>query len=146
HRTAFTPIGSIFSDATSGSAGDLGQGVLDAPLSIPNVRAENGPARAHARIGWLRSVANIYHAFAIHGFIDELAHLRGKDPRDHLLEVIGRARVVSVGELGVRKLSNYGQPLEEHPIDTARHRRVLERVTGLARWSSRKGDGRALGL
>ena len=146
HRTAFTPIGSIFTDATSGGDNDLQQGVLDAPLAIPNVRAEVGPARAHTRIGWLRSVANIYHAFALHGFVDELAHLRGKDPRENLLEIIGPPRVLSLKDLGVDKLPNYGQPLEQHPVDTARHRRVLERVTELSRWSSRAREKRALGL
>jgi hypothetical protein len=37
------------------------------PFDIPHLRAENGPAQNHVRIGWLRSVANIYHAFA-HAF------------------------------------------------------------------------------
>lgn len=49
-------------------------------------------------------------------------------------------------ELGVSKLPNYGQSLGEHPIDTARHRHVLDRVTEMARWSERKQTGRALGL
>ena len=34
----------------------------------PNHRAENGPATAHVRIGWMRCVANIYHAFAVQSF------------------------------------------------------------------------------
>lgn len=146
HRTSFTPIGSVFSDATSGGDGELAQGVLDTPLAIPNVRAENGPAKAHTRIGWLRSVANVYHAFAIQSFIDEIAHARGKDPKENLLEVLGPARIVTPKDLGVDKLSNYGQPLDEHPIDVARHRRVLERVCELARWDDRKAGHRALGL
>jgi len=36
-------------------------------------------ARPHC---WLRSVANIYHAFAIQCFTDELAHAVGRDPLD----------------------------------------------------------------
>jgi isoquinoline 1-oxidoreductase subunit beta len=32
------------------------------PYAIPNVRYENGPASAHVRIGWYRSVFNIPHA------------------------------------------------------------------------------------
>ena len=43
----------------------MGMGWNNLPFDIPNHRAENGPADAHVRIGWLRSVANIYHAFAI---------------------------------------------------------------------------------
>jgi isoquinoline 1-oxidoreductase beta subunit len=147
HRTAFPPISSTFQEATFAGDGELSQGVLDLPLAIPNVRAENCEARAHARIGWLRSVANIYHAFAAQSFVDEIAHLRGKDPRDNLLELIGPPRIVSTAELGVAKLPNYGQPLDRHPLDTGRHRRVIERVTELARWSERRArEGRALGL
>jgi isoquinoline 1-oxidoreductase beta subunit len=91
-------------------------------------------------------VSNIFHAFAIQSFIDELAHVRGKDPKDNLFDVLGPPRQVKLGELGVDKLGNYGAPLDVHPIDTARHRRVVERVTELCRWSERKKDGRALGL
>lgn len=146
HRTAFPPIGSTFSGATFASDGDLQQGITDVPLSVPNVRAENCQARAHVRIGWLRSVANIYHAFAVQSFIDELAHARGADPRDTLLEIVGPPRIVTRAELGVSKLANYGHSLEQHPIDTGRLRHVIERATTLAGWGTRKQRGRALGL
>ena len=146
HRTAFPPISSIFTGTDMAGEGDLGQGVLDTPLAIPNVRAESCAAKAHVRIGWLRSVANVYHAFAIQSFIDELAHARGKDPRDNLLDLLGPAKIWTPADLGVAKNPNYGQPLEMHPVDTARHRRVLERVTELARWKTRQKDGRALGV
>src|SRR5204863_4366299 len=53
---------------------------------------------------------------------------------------------VSLAKLGVRSLPNYGQPLAEHPVDTARHRDVLERVAHAAAWAERKARGRALGL
>lgn len=146
HRIAFPPIGSIFSGATAGGEGELQQGVLDLPLAVESVRAEIGEARAHTRIGWMRSVANVYHAFAVQSFLDELAHERGKDPRENLLELFGPARVVTPADLGVAKVPNYGQPLEEHPIDTGRLRRVIERVTELSRWNGRKAEGRHLGL
>ncbi|QAT85120.1 isoquinoline 1-oxidoreductase subunit beta [Corallococcus coralloides] len=145
-RIAFPPIGSTFSDATFAGDGEMGQGIVDLPLAIPDVRMENCEARAHTRIGWLRSVANIYHAFAVQSFIDELAHERGADPRDTLLEVLGPSRIVTPKDLGVAKIPNYGQSIEEHPVDTARLRRVIERVTGLSRWDDRKREGRALGL
>ena len=62
------------------------------------------------------------------------------------LEVYGPPRVVTLAELGVPKLPNYGQPLDKHPIDTGRMHRVIERVTELSRWNERKAEGRALGL
>jgi isoquinoline 1-oxidoreductase beta subunit len=103
-------------------------------------------AHAMTRIGWLRSVANVYHAFAEHSFLDEIAVARGIDPKDNLLELLGPPRIVTLEELGVPSLPNYGAPLSEHPIDTGRHRRVLERVAELSRWSTRKSAGRSLGI
>jgi isoquinoline 1-oxidoreductase beta subunit len=146
HRDAFPSIGSIFSGATFGGEGELQQGVTDLPLDIPNVLVEVCEAKAMTRIGWLRSVANIYHAFAVQTFIDEIAHARGKDPVDNLRDILGPPRVVSLAELGVASLPNYGQPLSQHPIDVARHRRVLERAAELSHWSSRGHDERALGI
>ena len=52
--------------------------------------------------------------------------------------------MVTLQELGVDKLHNYGASLDKHPIDTGRLRRVIERVASMARWSDR--SGRALGL
>ncbi len=146
HRDAFPSIGSTFSGATFGGEGELQQGVTDLPLAVPNVLVEVCEAKAMTRIGWLRSVANIYHAFAVQTFIDELAHARGMDPLDNLRDVLGPPRLVSLDELGVASLPNYGQPLSEHPIDVARHRRVLDRAAELSRWSTRREDGRALGI
>jgi isoquinoline 1-oxidoreductase beta subunit len=149
HRTAFPPIGSVFAptNVNRPSVGDLQQGVLDLGLGVPNIRAEACEANAHVRIGWLRSVYNIFHAFSVNSFIDEIAHARGQDMRDVYLEVLGPPREMkTVQELGVEKLANYGQPLEKHPVNVGRLRGVIERVTELSRWSDRKKEGRALGL
>ncbi len=147
HRTAFPSISSTFAPGVKeASDGELGQGVLDFPLAIPNVRAENGEAVAHVRIGWLRSVNNIHHAFAMGSFIDEIAHARGADPKAVWLEIIGAPRNASLAELGVDKLPNYGATLEDHPIDVARLRTVISRVTELSGWEAGRKGGRALGL
>ncbi|MCK8500425.1 xanthine dehydrogenase family protein molybdopterin-binding subunit [Myxococcus fulvus] len=147
HRTSFPAIRSTFSeDVTGPVARDLNQGVLDLALAIPNVRAEMGEALAKVRIGWLRSVNNIFHGFAVGSFMDELAHARGMDPRENLLEVIGPPRLVSVAELGVSALPNYGAPVEAHPVNAARLRGVIERVTAMSGWSEREKNGRTLGL
>ena len=145
-RTAFPPISSTFKPTNQPSAGDLQQGVTDRPLAVANVRAETCRADVHVRIGWLRSVYNIFHAFSVNSFIDEIAHARGEDPRAVQLEILGPDRIVTLAELGVDKLSNYSDSLEKHPIDTGRWRRVIERATKMARWDQRRKDGRVLGL
>jgi isoquinoline 1-oxidoreductase beta subunit len=146
HRSAFPPIATLFGGPPRPSSGDLQQGVLDLAVSVPNLSAEACEASAHTRIGWLRSVYNIFQAFSVGCFIDELAHAREQDPRDMWLDLFGPARKASLAELGIKDLDNYGQPLEKHPVDVGRLRTVIERVTESARWRERKKDGRALGL
>jgi isoquinoline 1-oxidoreductase beta subunit len=58
--------------------------------------------------------------------------------------VIGPAKIHTLADLGIAALRNYGEPLDKHPVDAGRLRRVIERVTDAAGWSNRKG--RALGL
>src|SRR5713101_2862595 len=113
-RTVFPPIGSTFdAKAVYSDAGELGLGFTDVPFALPNHRAENGPATAHVRIGWLRSVANIYHAFAIHSFADELAHAAGKDSLEYLMQLLGPDRVVPRSELP-KEFPNYGGAYEQY--------------------------------
>src|SRR5713101_1101423 len=109
-RSVFPPIPSIFDvNAVYGDPGHLQQGWTDVPFAIPNLRVENGPAKAHVRIGWLRSVANIYHAFAVQSFTDELAHRADRDPVDYLLDLIGPARKLDFTRT---EYPNYGASLE----------------------------------
>lgn len=146
HRTAFPSISSTFGGPATPGLDDLQQGVLDLALAVPNVTAEICEATAHTRIGWLRSVYNIFQGFSIGSFVDEIAHAKSADPRDVWLDLIGPARRISLSDLGVQKLPNYGQPLEKHPVDAGRLRNVIERVTRASRWDRRRQDGRALGL
>lgn len=141
HRTAFPPIASIYLHLLEHAVDqELGQGYLDFPLHIPNVQVENGAAKAHTRIGWMRSVHNLHSSFGLSCFIDELAAARKKDPKDNLLEVLGPPRLVTTAELGVGSIGNYGQSLEDYPLDTARMRAVIERVCELSKWSARADD------
>ena len=144
-RSAFPPIGSIANASMSyGGDGELGMGWTDIPFEIPNLRVENGPALAHVRIGWLRSVANIYHAFGVQSFADECAHAAGRDPLDYLLDLIGKPRIL---DLKNTKYPNYGGSYDRYPADTARLRRVLEMAAEKSGWGKRKfGNGAGLGI
>jgi isoquinoline 1-oxidoreductase beta subunit len=148
HRTVLPSIGATFMPNVlhQGDA-EVGQGVTDLPFAIPNLRAETGPAPAHVRIGWYRSVINIPHAFAIGSFVDELAHAAGRDPRELLLELLGPNRIVDMAQAGLTaKPWNYDRSFEEYPIDTARYRRVLEVATAESGWGGSLPEGGGRGV
>jgi isoquinoline 1-oxidoreductase beta subunit len=141
-RSVFPPITSTFDvNAVYGDPGHLQQGWLDIPYDLPNLRIENGPAKAHVRIGWLRSVANIYHGFAVQCFTDELAVAAGRDQVDYLLDLIGQPRTIDF--TGV-DYPNYGASMQTYPWETGRLRRVTEMVAEKSGWGKRqhsKGSG-----
>ena len=100
-RTAFPSIFSTFAlGQKTAHDMELGLGFTDLPFDVDNLRCENGEAEAHVRIGWLRSVCNVYHAFAIHSFADELAVRAGRDQVEYLLDLIGPPRMVDPGAEG----------------------------------------------
>lgn len=145
-RSAFPPIGSTFDAASKiGSAGELGLGFTDAPLDVPHLRAEVGEAPGRVRIGWLRSVCNVFHAFGVSSFADECAHAAGRDPLAYLASLIGPARHWDPASEGVR-YSNYGESLESHPVDTGRLLAVLQRAAEAADWEGRRRAGHTLGV
>jgi isoquinoline 1-oxidoreductase subunit beta len=143
-RTVYPPIGSTFDTKATYADDEMGLGWNNLPFDIPNHRAENGPADYHVRIGWLRSVANIYHAFAIHSFADELAHNARKDSVEYLLDLIGPPRIVALDLKG-----DEAEDDKTYPLDTARLRRVVEIVaqkSGWAKRSTKLGKGRGMGI
>ncbi len=146
-RSVFPPIESTFTaGAEYGSAGEMALGWTDVPFDIPNHRAENGPAPAHVRIGWLRSVANIYHGFAVQSFAAELAHAAGRDHVEYLLELIGPPRIVDV-KATAPDYGNYDGSPADFPLDTARLRRVVELAAEKSGWGKRKLEpGSGLGI
>ncbi len=146
-RTVYPPIGSTFNAAAVYSdADELGLGFSDLPYAIPNHRSENGPATAHVRIGWFRSVANIYHAFGLQCFADECAHAAGKDPVEYALQLLGPDRIIPKSELP-KDYSNYGGSYEQYPIDTARFKRVVETAAEKSGWGKFKsGNGAGIGI
>jgi isoquinoline 1-oxidoreductase beta subunit len=139
-RSVFPSISSTFDkDAVYGSDGEMSLGWNVIPFDVPNFRSENGKAVNHVRIGWLRSVANIYHAFAVQSFANELAYAANRDPYDYLLALIGSGHVIDVK-----------QPPDvaaKYPYDTTRLRHVTQLAADKANWGKKKsGNGWGMGI
>ena len=140
-RSVFPPIASMNDASARYASFELSLGWTDVPYEIPNFRAEVGPAEAKVRIGWLRSVANIPHAFAVQSFTDELAAASSRDRVEYLLDVVGSPRIIDTRPPDARKVA------DPYAIDTARFRRVIETVAEQSGWANYKpGNGRALGI
>ena len=68
-RSVFPPITSIFDvNAVYGDLATCSRAGPTCPSIFPICASRMDAAKAHVRIGWLRSVANIYHAFAVQSF------------------------------------------------------------------------------
>ena len=140
-RSAFPPIGSQDDVNARYGSFELDMGWNDVPYELPHFRAECGPADTRVRIGWLRSVANIPHAFAVQSFTDELAAAAGRDRVEYLLDVLGKPRKVDLRPPAERKAP------DPYMLDTARMRRVIEIAAEQSGWAKKKpGNGRALGI
>jgi isoquinoline 1-oxidoreductase beta subunit len=149
HRSAYPSISATFAPNLAGPTPDeLTNGASDVPWDVPNMSVEVCPAVAHARIGWYRSVNAIHHGFAIGSFVDELAHAAGKDPAAFLLELIGPDRKVDLSKAGIVGPGDtyYGAPWADHPLDTARARRVVESVKQRSDWGKPLPRGRGRGI
>ena len=145
HRAAEPTIASIFGpDPKVLAPFELGLGLTGMPYQIPNIRIENPEATAHTRIGWLRAVNNIQHAFAAQSFIAEIAQALGKDHRNYLLELLGPDRLIDPTKIS--EPWNHGESPERYPINTGRLRKVIERVTGEAEWDRKRPQGQGIGL
>src|SRR2546427_573116 len=145
HRSVAPTIISTFNAAAKNEAPfELGMGVINVPVAIPNVRIENPEATAHTRIGWFRSGSNIPHAFAVQSFGAELAAAAGRGPQDFLPELIGPAPRIDPPTPG--ETWEHGEDPEKDPRDTGRMRRVIETVTREAGWGRKLAKGRGLGL
>ncbi|MDH3616607.1 MAG: molybdopterin-dependent oxidoreductase [Gammaproteobacteria bacterium] len=145
-RSSFPSIASTFAPGVTGpSSFELDLGLLDAPWNVPNMRIETCDAKAHLRIGWLRSVCNVFHAFGACSFVDELAHAKGMDPKEHLLEMIGPARNIDPADADA-KYTNYGHALAKHPVATGRLSAVVRKVAEMAEWGRDLPEGHGLGI
>ena len=137
-RTAFPSIQTTFNKAAIMPADwELEMGFSNLPFRVPNQRFEYAGVAPGVRIGWLRSVCNIFHAFSSNVFIDELAAAAGKDPIAWRLEQLGESGALEVPGM---------QPPEGHPLDLGRLRHVIERARDISDWDAARAAGRSLGF
>lgn len=145
-RIASPTIGSTFSaDMHALRDSELGQGLNDLPLDLAHISMETHPVQEHVRIGWMRSVYNINHAFAVQSFIDELAHEQGVPMPELVKRLYGPPREITGADIGM-EISNYGAPLADYPIDIKRYHRVMDRVLALSGFDQPAPEGRARGF
>jgi isoquinoline 1-oxidoreductase beta subunit len=89
------------------------EGAADIPYAIPNLLVDLHSPKSGIPVLWWRSVGHSHTAFVVESFIDELAHLAGKDPfdfRDRLLSKHPRHK--GVLKLAAEK-AGWGKPLPE---------------------------------
>jgi isoquinoline 1-oxidoreductase beta subunit len=131
HHVTFGRDGKYNSSATMGGTefpaqcvANLEYGQSAMPLVIPT-----GPMRAPG--------SNTY-AFALQGFLDEVAHAAGKDPLQFQIDLLGEPRVIKPPPRGG------GGFMPAPGFDTGRMRGVLELVREKSGWGKRqfpKGTG-----
>ena len=137
-RSAFPSITTVFAaQAEQPAPWELEMGFSNLPYTVENQRMESAGIRPGVRVGWLRSVCNIFHAFSANVFADEMATAVGRDPIEH--------RLALIPESG--KLKQPGQPAPPgHELDFARLRHVIERVRKLSDWDKPRPEGVGLGF
>ncbi len=75
-------VGARLGEVISGVVGDSTsvEGANDIPYELPNVAVDYVQIPSNVPVGFWRSVGHSHQAFAVEGFLDELAHAAGKDP------------------------------------------------------------------
>ncbi len=146
HRTAFPPIGGTASATEKTASGaELSMGMIDNPIDVPNLSMEVLDATAKTRIGWLRSVANVHHAFAVGSTFDQIAYERKVDPAQNLIDLLGTDRTIEFGKLS-KDFWNYSETEADFPWQTARLRKVIETVKEKSGWGKSMPKGSGMGI
>ncbi|MFT7588102.1 MAG: isoquinoline 1-oxidoreductase beta subunit [Limisphaerales bacterium] len=146
HRSVFPPIGGTAnSKSNEASTGQLCMGALDMPFEIENISCETAEAQTQIRVGWLRSVGNINHGFALGSMLDQVAEARGIDPIENALELLGNDRLIDFEKL-VPGFTNYSEKVADFPCDVSRIRNVVETVKEKSNWNNKLGSGKGMGF
>ncbi|MEM9303152.1 MAG: molybdopterin cofactor-binding domain-containing protein [Pseudomonadota bacterium] len=127
-RAAFPSISTLFNPSlTRPGERDMG-GMIGHPFGIADVRLEAGEAPAHTRIGWYRAVYDIFWAFAINAFADELAEKVDTDTVSLLRKIYANSSDPDTAEQARRSVA------------------VLDKAAEMGGWGKQLPDGHGLGI
>jgi isoquinoline 1-oxidoreductase beta subunit len=98
--------------------------------SVPNLTIDASVMPLGVPTGFLRAPGSNGLAFAMQGFIDELAHAAGKDPVQFRLDLLDSTQPAPAPVAG--------QPQQAAGFDAARMRAVLQLVAEKSAWGTRK--------
>jgi isoquinoline 1-oxidoreductase beta subunit len=101
---------------------------------VPNYRSEFTAAELHRMRGWWRGPVHTFAAFATQSFLDELAHLAGRDPVEFRLALLGEPRELPYDGHGAKVL------------DTGRLANVLRIAAEKIAWKQARPAGRGVGV
>ena len=121
---------------------ELGMGLTNMPFDVPNLSVESCKAPVPIRIGWLRSVCNVWHGFAINGFVDEMAQAAGQDPVQYRLKLLGEDRIFDAPNEPTNEVDNFNG----RTVDTGRYRRVMEHLVQQTGYGKQLPPGHFRGL
>ena len=136
HKSSFPTVMKTFNPAALDAQNfEVGQGQINMPYRIPNVLCSSNPVRSQLNIGWLRAVCNIFHAFGVNSFIDEIAYETKQDPVSLRLKLLGEPRVIAHTD---------GEKAGPFKQETGRLAAVIKKTASMSGWNkkkARKGQG-----
>lgn len=140
--TAFPTLLKIFMpDMVDPHPLELGMGFSELPFRIDNIQLEAKGVKSDVRVGWLRSVAHTYHAWAMNTFVDELAHEAGIDAVEYYLKMLGAPRI-----LEYKDMEKYNLPFGDQPFKTGRLSNVIRMAAEQAKWGKKMPSDHAQGF
>jgi isoquinoline 1-oxidoreductase beta subunit len=113
---------------------EMGMGATNLPFAIPNVLVEGATVACDVRIAWYRSVCNLFHAYAVNSFFDEIAAATGEDPLRLYLQLLA-------GDATPAWNTD-----KQYPFDRRRLARTIETVATASAWAKPRPTDTAMGF
>ncbi len=112
--------------------------VMQQPLAVPHMRVSSAEAKAHVRVGWLRSVTSIQHGFAMGSMVDEIAEVTGRRPDQVWYDLFGSVLIGAEVDDPQRR--------EPRPVTADRLREVFHRVVEMSGYGRELPPRTGIGL